>query len=85
MIPTQSGYYWREGPTLYSEGETLTQIVEVGPLVSTNPDELFFWQPGEMGGIFIQEDPNVKWAGPIPEPTLLTELLERYVGEQHAP
>jgi hypothetical protein len=67
QVPSKSGYYWRKGR---DEDDTIvTQVVEVGPLISTMPDELFYWVPGEIGAIYVGADSewDTKWFGPVLE------------------
>ena len=62
-LPKGSGYYWRIGPNF--NDEVVTQIVEVAPIISTAPEELFYREPGEIGSVYIKEEPGVGWYGPI--------------------
>jgi hypothetical protein len=73
--PSEAGFYWREG--LDEDDNIVRQIVEVGPLIRTRPDELFYWVPGDIGARYVQSDPeyNTKWFGPIHEPEALAQLF----------
>jgi hypothetical protein len=80
--PSEPGYYWRKG---YNEDDELVmQVVEVGPMISTAPNELFYWAPGEMGGIYVRSEPEAitEWFGPINTPEewaiIVSDLLESY-------
>jgi len=63
MLPNKPGYYWRLG--LNHDDELVNQIVKVDALVSTEPTELFYWEMGDLGAIYIQEDNAVTWYGPV--------------------
>jgi hypothetical protein len=66
VIPTEPGYYWRKA---YNEdGELVEQVVEVAPMVRTEPSELFYWEPGDIGGVYVQEEKGVEWRGPVNNP-----------------
>jgi len=59
MIPTSSGFYWRFGPNHH--GEMIDQVVKVAPL-NVNSDDLFYFEAGRVGGIYIQEEKGVEWS-----------------------
>ena len=63
--PNKPGYYWRKGRD--EDDNVVTQVVEVGPLITTIPDELFYWVPGEIGAIYVGADSewDTQWYGPI--------------------
>lgn len=63
-VPTKPGFYWRHGPN--HDDEVVDQVVEVKPWVSTAPDELFYWECGDMGAIFVQPEEGVEWSEAIP-------------------
>jgi len=65
-IPTQSGYYWRRG--LNQDITVVDQVVLVEPMISTAPTELFYWEAGELGGIYVKPEPDTYWSGPIRNP-----------------
>jgi hypothetical protein len=69
QLPTVPGYYWRRG--FNHDIEIVDQVVLVAPLVSTVPDELFYWETGDMGGVYIKPEDGVEWSGPIENPFML--------------
>lgn len=65
-LPDMPGYYWRRG---YNQDiELVMQVVRVDVMVSSQPEDLFYWEAGELGGIFIKDEIEVEWYGPIAEP-----------------
>ena len=71
MMPTQPGYYWRKGPNRY--GEMIEQVVRVDPIFDAYPEELFYWETGDIGAIYIKQEDNVEWSGLIPTMAKLKE------------
>lgn len=75
-IPNKSGYYWRTGRN--EDDEVVTQVVEVGPLISTMPNELFYWTPGDIGAIYVGADSewDTEWHGPIMDASMEKVIIE---------
>lgn len=73
MRPNSKGYYWRVGNY---QGEHREMIVEVDNLRPSDPNDWYFWVHGELGAIFILEDTNVKWFGPIPDLATCESVFE---------
>lgn len=75
-VPNVEGYWWRIGPNY--NGEIVTQVVEVKPIISTAPEELFYWECGEMGATYVKEELGTEWEGPIERVSQVTvEELEQ--------
>lgn len=53
MIPTRPGLYWRYGPN--HDDEMVQQVVKVDYL-SVNSEDLFYWEHGRLGALYIDPE-----------------------------